>query len=196
MRSLLYAGALACAVVAAIPAQATPFHLKTFMNVPIGTQRFDVLFTDSAFSALSATQRVPVFVTLADATAALNAIISYAGSPSYNDLVSQAIVPNNPYRSVVVPFTASFARNPSAGDFLSVYRGAGINDLPSMANGYQLEADVNYNFFVPETNPTVFPGGLTIATFSASVPAEVPEPASIALLALGVLGAGLGRRLR
>lgn len=195
MRPSLTAGLAVCAALAAMPALATPFHMQTFTNVAIGGRAYNVTFKDSAFNDLPSSEQAPTFTSLASALAALDAIVNYTGLPSYNTLASQAANPGNPYRSVIVPITSSYARNPGLGDFTSVYQGVGLNDVPSAADNYELDANVNYNFFVPASaNANVFPGGLTIATFSVSTPAVIPEPASVALLAVGLFGIARLRR--
>lgn len=200
MRSLLTSSLVVCAALAALPAVATPFHMQTFTNVAIADRAYNVTFKDMAFNDLPSSDQVPTFTTVASALEALNAIVNYAGSPSYSALASQASIPTNPYRSVIVPIRSSYARNPASGDFTSVYQGVGLDGVPSSADNYELDANINYNFYVPFADgATVFPGGLTIATFSVVTPAAVPEPASIALLAIGLFGiaqlrhrAGLG----
>lgn len=179
MRNVLSAGLLlGLATVAATPVAATPFHLQSFSNVVIASSTYTVSFFDSAFLNLTATQQPPRFNTEAEASAALSAIMM---APGYAALANSASS-SNPFTSVVVPFSAAFARNASPSDTVVVFRGIGSQGpAPTAgASNFELDASVNYNF-----------AGITLATFET---VAMPEPGSVAILAFGLFGLGWARR--
>lgn len=182
MRKTLSAGLLlGAATMLAPPVAATPFNSQSFSNVVIAGTSYTVSFFDLAFLNLTAAQQVPSFTTESEASAALSAIMS---APGYAALAALASNPTNSFTSVVVPFSAAFARNASPSDTAVVYRGLGaVAPAPvAGASNFELDANVNYDFN---------PAGITLATFAV---VGVPEPGSFAVLALGLFGLGWGRR--
>lgn len=179
MRNVLPAGLLLGLAALATPAAATPFHLQSFQNVVIAGTPYNIAFLDLAFLNLSASQQLPKFVTESEASAALAAIMA---APGYAALASAAFLPQNPFTSVVVPFSASFPRNASPDDTIVVYRGLGSQGPAPVAgaSNHELDANVNYNF-----------AGITLATFEV---VGVPEPSSVAVVAFGLFGLGWARR--
>lgn len=180
MRNVLSAGLLlGLTAVLAAPAAATPFHLQSLSNIVIAGTSYNVLFSDDAFLDLTAAQQAPTFITQSQASAALTAIMS---APGYAALVAVAAVPLNPFSSVVVPFSAAFSRNAFVGDTVMAFQGLGSTGPAPVAGAgnFELNANVDYNF-----------AGITLATFEVM---GVPEPASFAMLALGLFGLGWARR--
>ena len=180
MRNVLTAGLLfGVATLFAPPVAATPFHSQSFPNVLIAGTPYTVSFFDSAFLNLTAAQQVPVFTTESQANTALSAIMS---APGYAALAGGVTPSTGSFTSVVVPFSAAFARNAFTGDVVVAYRGLGSQGPAPVAGAgnFELDASQNYNF-----------AGITLATFTV---ANVPEPGSLAVLAFSLFGLGWARR--
>ena len=179
MRAVLSTGLMLGLAALAFPAGATPFNNQTIPNLSIGGTAYSVTFFDKAFTKLTPAQQVPVFTTQAQASAALSAIMA---TPQYQTLLGQANMANRPdlfFRSAVVPFSGVFGR---AGDGFPVFLGLGSASPAPQPGASNFEVDANFDYTS---------NGLTLVTVQALA---VPEPASVAVLALGLFGLGWIRR--
>ena len=179
MRNLFLAGAaLGLTALLAVPAEATVLGGKSLSNVIVGSQTYNVNFFDSALADTPLPQNI--FTTYADASSAITAVTSSSG---YANLIATANTTTGTYyKGFIVAYTTNFGPAPLQ------YNGARYStDTPTLGDfPFYYNASVN-----PNTNGNYSVVGYAIAQFQ---PASVPEPASFAVVALGLFGLGWARR--
>ena len=177
MRNLLLATIALGGSVLAFPVLATPLNGKSISNVIVGGTSYTVNFFDSALAAVPPPQLT--FSTFTNANSAIAAVVS---SSAYTALIATANTPgvaSTYYKGLIVPYTLPFGPAPTQYN-AAVGASASNADLSLY---YNSSSD-------PNTNGDYTTVGYSIAQFAATV----PEPASIAVLALGLFGLGWARR--
>ena len=176
MRNLLLAGVALGVTAFSVPGLATPLAGKSISSLTVDGSTYTVNFFDSALSAVPIPQNT--FTTF---VAANNAIAAIVSSSSYTTLIATAnTVQGTYYKGLIVPYSLTYGPAPLQ------YNGA---VGASTSNGnlplyYSPSED-------PNTNGDYTVVGYAIAQF---IPASVPEPASIAVVALGLFSLGWARR--
>ncbi len=174
MRKLLLAGLVAgAAMMAALPAGATPLGGQTISNVVIQGTTYTVTFFDAPFNTIPAAGNV----SFSDQAGSYAAIAAIKGTAAYASLTA---APSTFWLGVVVPTSQTFSGNTGP----TVFSGA-VQTGPT-TQVYQAEIFSQQDYTA---------SGYTIATFSAAASTtSVPEPASIAMVAFGLFGVGWARR--
>ena len=188
MRNLLLAGVSAFLVSLATGAYASPMNGKTIHNVSIGGISYNVTFLDEALSNVPLAFQF-TFGTFDNASAAVNAIITNADFGALT--TGSNTVDGTYYSGFIVPYGALFS---STDNGLREYRGARyvqpggpITDLPfyyGPTNNIDTTGD--YSRVGYPVTAYALPDGEQLA--------NLPEPASIAVVALGLFGVGVLRR--
>ena len=181
--------AAAFSLSAIAPVQATPVAGKTISSIVIDSAAYSVTFFDTSLSQISSAFQFS-FDTFVHASDAAKAIVANQTFQNMIVMANTTSTPGSYYTGLIVPY----------GTFLPMstrpleYRGAvyqaktgGIDDLPLFyypTNNQDTTGD--YTFV-----------GYTVTAYAApgmTVPAAVPEPASIALVAFALFGLGYIRR--
>lgn len=176
MRNLLLAGVVLGATAFSVPCLATPLAGKSISNLTINGSSYTVNFFDSALSAVPIPQNT--FATFTVANSAIAAIVS---SSSYATLIASAnTVAGTYYKGLIVPYSLTYGPAPLQ------YNGA----VGASASNANLPL-----YYSPSEDPNTN-GDYTVVGYAIAqvIPTSVPEPASIAVVALGLFGLGWARR--
>ena len=187
MRSALLACVSAAVIALAAPAHATPLNGQTIKNVSIGGTTYHVTFVDESLSQVPQAFQFN-FATFSGASSAITAIIA---TTQYMSLVAPAnTVVGTYYSGFIVPYGTLLP--PTLR--LQEYFGAVYQAASGKIDNFPL-----YYFPTGDVNTT---GDYTVVGYPMSVYAlpagtqfaQVPEPASIAVVALGLFSVGALRR--
>ena len=172
MRNLLLAGVALGVTAFSVPGLATPLAGKSISNLKVDGSTYIVNFFDSALAAVSIPQNT--FTTF---SAARNGIAATVLSISHRNLIASAhTVPGLYYKGLIVSYSLPYG------------------PVPLQHNGAVVVSTSNANLpiFHPPIEDTNTNGDYTVVSYAIArfIPAPVPEPASIAVVAFGLFGLG------
>ena len=187
MRNLLLAGVSAFCVTAVAGAHATPMNGKMIRNVPIDAVAYNVTFLDESLSEVPSSFQF-TFDTFVHASDAIHAIIA---TPDFANLTATAnTTPGTYYSGFIVSYGTLLPPTSRPRE----YRGAVYQALTNTIDDLPLYYFPTNNINTTGSYPVVGYAVTAYALPNGQQLADLPEPASIAVVALGLFGVGALRR--